>query len=117
MSVLDMSPLSGLFGKYISNDAVSTVNSPIRLSYNTDILHISLTSCRFLFRNMPKRSLLRMISILLLFDIIAVLCTLGMILPIVAETRPIDASVTFVISVSVTSTDFVQIEDCIVAFV
>ncbi len=56
-------------------------------------------------------------SVLLLPGAIAASYVSDMTLPIVAETRPVDAFVIFAISVSVASADFVQMEDCIATLV
>ncbi len=54
---------------------------------------------------------------LLLFDAVVVSCISDTMLPIVAETRLVDASVALVISVPIVSIDFIQTEDCVVMFV
>ncbi len=66
---------------------------------------------------MPRKSSPRAMSIPLLFGTIAVSYISGTILPIVAETRPVNVSAILVMSILVVSADFVQAEDCVVALV
>ncbi len=113
MSALGISLLSGLSGKCVSDSATPVVSSPTRLSCGIGIPCMSLTSYRPLSWSMPKRLSLRATSISLLSGAIAVSHTSGTMLPIVAETRPVDASATLAMSVSIASADFVQTKDCI----
>ncbi len=112
-----MSSLSGPSSKRIVNGVVLAISSPTRLSCDVDTLHVPLICYRPPSRNMPRRSSPKAISVSLLSDAIAVSYASGTILSIVAETRPVDASITFAIFVLVAPTDFVQIEDYIVVFV
>ncbi len=63
---------------------------------------------------MSRRSLPKATSIPLLSDAIAVSYASGTTLPIVAETRSVDASITLAMSVPVISINFAQIEGYIV---
>ncbi len=111
------SPLSGPSSKCITNNVAPVISSPTCLFHGVGILRTPLTHYRPLFRNMPRRSSLKAMSMLLLPDTVAVSHISDMTLPIVIETRPIDVSATFAISVPVTLTDFAQTEDCIVVFI
>ncbi len=53
----------------------------------------------------------------LLSDTIVISYASGMTLSIVAETRPVDTSVVFAMSIPVASIDFVQAEDCVVVLI
>ncbi len=94
-----MSPLSGPSDKHISNNVVPVISSSIYLSYGTGIPYMLLINCKPPSRSMLRRSLLRAISVLLLSGTITMSYVSDTILPIVTETRPVDVSVMFVISI------------------
>ncbi len=112
-----MSPLSNLSNKHIADDIAPVISFSICLSYNADVSCISLTHYKPLLQNMSKRSLLRVIFVLLLFGTIVASYTSDTTLSIVVEIKLVDVSVIFAISILVAPINFVQMEDYVITFI